>query len=244
MEFNEFYEYCQQVFDANDYLPELDKEKADRLYRLTCHMLEVNKYMNLTAIREEKAVILKHYADSLAVSNYIPKDSKIIDIGCGAGFPTLPLAIFRPDLTICAVDSTEKRIKYVQETADMLSLKNVKAIAERAEKLANRPDFREQFDFATARAVAALPMLSELCLPFVKTDGQFIAMKSQRATDEAHEAQTAIKKCGGDISNIIELQLSDGVCEPEARTLVIVNKINRTPKEFPREFAKIKKNPL
>ena len=162
MTFNEFYDHTQLVFSKNPSLPQLTKEKVEKLYELTAHMLEVNKSLNLTAIKEEKAVISKHYADSLMVSQYIDANSTVIDIGCGAGFPTLPLAIFREDLTITAVDSTAKRINYVQATAKMLGLANVTAIAARAEDMANSPEYREKFDYATARAVAALPILTEL----------------------------------------------------------------------------------
>ena len=244
MEFNEFYAYCQQVFGANDYLPSVDEDKSLKLYKLTEHMLEVNKHMNLTAIKDEKSVILKHYADSLAVSKYIPEGSNIIDVGCGAGFPTLPLAIFRPDLRITALDSTAKRINYVKETAKMLDLSNVTAIESRAEDMASNVDHREKYDVATAIAVASLPILAELCLPFVKPDGQFIAMKSQKTSEEVDASANAIKKCGGELDAVIQLKLSDGAESSEDRTLVIVDKKVRTPKEFPREFSKIKKKPL
>lgn len=244
MEFNEFYEYCRQVFEANDYLPTVEETKILKLHRLTERMLKVNKYMNLTAIKDEKSVILKHYADSLAVSKYIPENSKVIDIGCGAGFPTLPLAIFRPDLRITALDSTAKRINYVTETAKMLELDNVNAIAARAEDMANDMMHREKFDVVTARAVASLPILSELCLPFVHVDGQFIAMKSQKTSDEVENSANAIKKCGGCLNRVIRLKLSDSEGASDDRTLVIIDKKAHTPREFPREFSKIKKKPL
>ncbi len=244
MDFKEFYEYTASVFEANPYLPQLNEDKARKLHALTEYMLETNKHMNLTAIKEEKAVVVKHYADSLAVSAYLKENAGIVDVGCGAGFPTLPLAIFRPDLKILALDSTAKRINYVTSAAKMLNLDNVTAIAERAETLANTNDFRESFDYATARAVASLPILTELCLPFVKPDGLFIAMKSQKADTELESSETAIKRCGGSLNQTVELKLSDGAFVTEERTLVIVDKIARTPKEFPREYAKIKKKPL
>ena len=244
MTFNEFYDHTQLVFGKNPSLPQLTKEKVEKLYELTAHMLEVNKSLNLTAIKEEKAVISKHYADSLMVSQYIDANSTVIDIGCGAGFPTLPLAIFREDLTITAVDSTAKRINYVQATAKMLGLANVTAIAARAEDMANSPEYREKFDYATARAVAALPILTELCLPFVKIDGKFIAMKSQKATDEIAASQNAIIKCGGRFEDSIEIPLIDADDTSESRTLVKILKSGRTPKEFPRHYSKISKKPL
>lgn len=244
MEFNEFYTYCRRVFEVNRYLSGLDEEKARKLHALTERMLEVNKVMNLTAIKEEKAVILKHYADSLAVCGYLKEGAAVIDVGCGAGFPTLPLAIFRPDLKITALDSTAKRINYVRETAKMLELSNVCAIADRAEALGLNIDFREKFDYATARAVAALPILSELCLPFVKVGGQFVAMKAQKADDEVGSSMHAFDKCGAKINRVDELGLSDVNGDLETRMIVVVDKIRKTPAEFPRDYAKIKKKPL
>ena len=244
MTFTEFYDHAQRVFDKNPSLPQLTKEKAEKLFELTTHMLEVNKNLNLTAIKDEKAVISKHYADSLMVNQYIDTNSTVIDIGCGAGFPTLPLAIFREDLTITAVDSTAKRINYVQSTARMLGLDNVTAIAARAEDMANSSQYREKFDYATARAVASLPILTELCLPFVRIDGKFIAMKSQKAADEISASQNAITKCGGVLKNAIEVPLVDVDGTFENRTLVHIAKTSKTPKEFPRHYSKISKKPL
>ena len=244
MEFKEFYNCCAAIFEANSYLPKLDEDKANKLYLLTNRMLEVNEHMNLTAIKEEKAIILRHYADSLAISSYIPEGASIIDVGCGAGFPTLPLAIFRPDLRITALDSTAKRIKYVDETAKVLGLNNVTAIAERAETLGNSKQFREKFDYATARAVASLPILTELCLPFVTIGGKFIAMKAQKADNEAKASASAITRCGGALAEKLEIPLSspEGAIEP--RTIVVIEKVKQTPPEFPRHYSKISKKPL
>lgn len=244
MEFNEFYKLCLQIFEANTYLPPIDDVKAKKLFDLTTRMLEVNKSMNLTAIKEERAIILKHYADSLAVSPHISQNAEIIDVGCGAGFPTLPLAIFRPDLKITAADSTAKRIAYVSETARMLGLDNVTAVAERAEALGNSRDYRERFDYATARAVAALPTLTELCLPLVKVGGRFIAMKAQKADDELSAAISAIEKCGGKLQQSQAFELRDASTTCEARTIITIDKVKLTPKEFPRHYSKISKKPL
>lgn len=244
MNFFEFNTLCTQIFSANPLLPTIDENKSRKLYFLTEHMLEVNKHMNLTAIKEENAIILKHYADSLTISEYIPTNAKIIDIGCGAGFPTLPLAIFRPDIRITAVDSTAKRIDYVNETAKMLDLNNITAIAERAETLGNSIEYREKFDIATARAVASLPVLCELCLPLVKIGGAFIAMKSQKADEEISLSYNAIKKCGGVFTTSRECNLTNGEDIQESRTIVFITKTVSTPKEFPRHYSKISKKPL
>ena len=244
MNFNEFYDYCRKIFALNPYLPSIDEEKAQRLYALTSRMLEVNEHMNLTAIKDEKAIILRHYADSLAICEHIPHGASIIDVGCGAGFPTLPLAIFRPDLKITALDSTAKRIDYVNQTANLLGLDNVTAIAERAEALGNDPKYREKFDCATARAVAALPILSELCIPFVKVGGKFIAMKAQKAEAEINASLSAIKKCGAELENQISSPLISDDSPSETRIIVISKKTRHTPQEYPRHYSKISKKPL
>lgn len=244
MNYNEFYECCEQIFSLNKYLPTLEKENVEKLFILTNRMLEVNKSMNLTAIKDEKAIILRHYADSLAISEYLTIGANIIDVGCGAGFPTLPLAIFRPDLKITALDSTAKRIQYVKDTAKLVGLENVDAISDRAENLANDIMYREKFDHATARAVAALPILSEICLPFVKVGGTFVAMKAQKAEEEISNSTNAIIKCGGNLDQIISRPLTDYDNIEEKRNIVIISKRSRTPKEFPRHFSKISKKPL
>ncbi len=244
MPFETFYTTLIDVFSKNDCLPTPTKEQAQKLYELTEIMLEVNKSMNLTAITEEKAVILKHYADSLTVSSLIPEGTSVADIGCGAGFPTLPLGIFRPDLKITAVDSTTKRIDYVNATAKKLGLDNVTAISARAEDLGNNAEFRESFDIVTARAVANLPVLTELCLPLVKIDGNFIAMKARLAEDELAAARNAIKMCGGVPEKELPIDLTADGESFEKRILISIKKASPTPKNYPRHYSKISKKPL
>lgn len=244
MDYSQFKDHCKKIFTKNTYLPQADDEIIEKLYLLTDHMLKVNQHMNLTAIKDEKAVILRHYADSLTVSQYLPQNVSIIDVGCGAGFPTLPLSIFRPDLIITALDSTAKRIDYVKNTAKLLNLSNVTAIAERAEVLANDQKYREKYDIATARAVASLPVLTELCLPFVKIGGKFIAMKAQKADEEVALSKNAIIKCGGELENNISQPLADLDENIENRNIIIIKKSQHTSKEYPRHFSKICKKPL
>lgn len=244
MNFEAFKQKTLDIFAKNKSLPTPTDDQIEKLFKLTEIMLEVNKSMNLTAITEESAVILKHYADSVSISSYIPEGAKVIDVGCGAGFPTLPLAIFRQDLEIMGLDSTAKRIEYVKATANKLGLRNVSAIAARAEELANKPEYREKFDVATARAVAALPILSEICIPFVKPGGKFVAMKASQGSAEAHLAQNAIKLCGGEIvsEDIIGLT-SDGESF-EKRVIIEVSKSAATPAKYPRHYSQISKKPL
>ena len=244
MEFELFKQNCIEIFSKNRFLPPPNDEQIKKLFDLTEIMLEVNKSMNLTAITEEKAVILRHYADSITIYDYLKEGASVIDVGCGAGFPSLPLAIVRPDLKITALDGTAKRIEYVRSTAAKLGLDNLTAIAGRAEDYANNKDFREKFDYATARAVAALPVLSELCIPFVKKDGYFIAMKASHGENEVAAAQNAIKLCGGDIDNVIKLRLTADGESFEERVIVKIKKASATPAKYPRHYSQISKKPL
>ena len=166
-----------KVFAMNGMSSLLSMERCDAFYRLTVRMLEENEKYNLTAIVDPDKIILNHYADCATLAARLKKGASVIDVGCGAGFPTLPLAIVRPDLKILAVDSTAKRINYVDETAKLLGLENVCAVTMRAEDGGKNPEYREKFDYATARAVAEMRVLSELALPFVKVGGEFVAMK-------------------------------------------------------------------
>ena len=242
MNLTEFTNECISAFSANG-LP-CSASQAEKLYILTEHMLTVNKSMNLTAITDEKAVILRHYIDSLTISEHIPEGAKIIDVGCGAGFPSLPLAVFRPDLRITALDSTAKRIRYVEETAALLGLNNLTAIAARAEEYAHKPEFRESFDIATARAVANLSVLCELCLPYVKVGGKMIAMKSKQAPEELDTAKNCISLCGGKVLTVISRDLISDMSERDERNLVIIEKSSKCPNIYPRHFSKISKKPL
>ena len=223
MDYNTFEALCLDIFRQNPSVPQPNGKQTELLYQLTQEMLRVNAYMNLTAITEYADVILKHYVDSLTVSPMIPQRVSVADIGCGAGFPSLPLAICRPDLSILALDSTEKRIQYVKETAKLLNCENLEAIAMRAEE-GGKGAYREQFDVCTARAVASLPALSELCLPFVRVGGTFLAMKGKKGEEELQEASSAIKKLGGEIEDIIRYNLPCG----DKRNLVIIRKITTT----------------
>ena len=243
MDYNFFADETKRLFSLNGM--EIPCEnKISALFNLTEIMLRVNEKMNLTSITDCSQIIVKHYIDSLRISEYIPKGAKIIDVGCGAGFPSLPLAIFREDLDITALDSTAKRIRYVQSTADELGLGNLKAVAARAEDYVNVSGNRGGFDMAIARAVADMPVLTELCLPFVKVGGTFAAMKASKAEDEYERSANAIKLCGGGKSQIISVDVTLDGSEFEKRRLIIVEKDEKTPKIYPRNFAQITKKPL
>ncbi len=206
-------------------------------------MLEENEKYNLTAITDPKKIILNHYADCATLAAHLPKGASIIDVGCGAGFPSLPLAIVREDLNILAVDSTAKRVAYVEESALILSLCNVKCEVMRAEDGGKTAEYREKFDFATARAVAEMRILCELCLPFVKPGGSLIAMKGKNAEYELASAKKAIAILGGKETRVEAITLVGGD-EPLSHPLIMIKKGTKTPPAYPRPYAQISKRPL
>ena len=233
-----------KVFAMNGMSSLLSMERCDAFYRLTVRMLEENEKYNLTAIVDPDKIILNHYADCATLAARLKKGASVIDVGCGAGFPTLPLAIVRPDLKILAVDSTAKRINYVDETAKLLGLENVCAVTMRAEDGGKNPEYREKFDYATARAVAEMRVLSELALPFVKVGGEFVAMKGKNAEFELASAKKAIATLGGRDTKCEDITLKDGIGEPLTHPLIVVKKKEKTPTSYPRPFAQISKKPL
>ena len=228
----------------------IDEPTAEKFYLLCNCLVETNKIHNLTAIKEEKDIMVKHFIDSLLISQYIPENARLLDVGCGPGFPSLPLAIYRPDITVLGVDSTSKKINYVNETAKKLGLANISAISARAEDMA-KTDMRESYDFVTARAVASLPVLTELCLPFTKIGGIFLAMKAQNSDEEIKASLRAIDKCGGEYYKTVFKKLratddseADAEEKNETRSLIIVKKVKKTPEIYPRHYSKITKKPL
>ena len=246
IEINEksFYSVLTKTFGDNGMSSLLTKDVCDRFYRLTVRMLTENEKYNLTAITEPEKIILNHYADCAVLAKRLKKGASVIDVGCGAGFPTLPVAILRDDLKILAVDSTAKRINYVNETAELLGLTNVTAGAMRAEDGGKDPEYREKFDYATARAVAEMRVLSELCLPYVKVGGEFIAMKGKNAEFELSAARKAIATLGGRNTTVEEVKLTDTKKEIFSHPLISVQKKEKTPALYPRVFAQISKKPL
>lgn len=220
----------------------INEENAIRLEALTSHMLEVNKTLNLTAIKDEDGVILKHLVDSSAVIPFIPENATLCDIGCGGGFPSLVIAVLRPDVSVFSVDSVSKKVAYVENTAKLFGLNNESVSNERAEVL-GQGSKREGFDIVTARAVGRLNLISELCLPLVKMGGAFLAMKSLSTDEELDEAKKAIDLLGGKVENVFTYTLTDGNEEIE-RSIVIIRKIKNTPQKYPRNNSQISKRPL
>ena len=245
MELNEqaFKAELSRVFKENGLGALLSAERSEKFLFLTKRMLTENEKYNLTAITDPDRIILNHYADCVTLSAMIPRGASIIDVGCGAGFPTLPLAIVRDDVRILAMDSTAKRVAYVSDTAEMLGLSNVNAVTMRAEDGAKDPTLREKFDFATARAVAEMRVLSELCLPYVKVGGAMIAMKGKNAEFELSGAKRAISMLGGKDARVESVTLK-GKDEVLSHPLIVVEKKMKTPPTYPRPFAQISKKPL
>ena len=241
MEYREYKELLHKAFNENGCAGLLDDASAERLYRFSQILVETNKNFNLTAITEEKEVILKHFVDCASIVKHIPANASLIDVGCGAGFPSLPVAILRPDVSITPLDSTTKKIDFINRTAKELALTNIIAVSSRAEDFAKQN--RERFDVATSRAVARLNILDELCLPLVKTGGLFIAMKSSRGEIELSEAKAGIEKLGGRLDTVIKETLSfeDATIERET---YIFNKVRPTPTQYPRNYSQIAKKPL
>ena len=202
-------------------------------------LVEWNEKMNLTAITKEEEVYLKHFYDSLTIAfDFEFNNQSIVDVGAGAGFPSIPLKIVYPDLKITIVDSLTKRITFLNHLFKELELTNCKAISARAEEYAN--DNRDKCDIVMARAVAKLSILDELCLPLVKVGGYFLSLKGLNANNELIEAKKGIGILGGKVEKIVDFTLTND----DSRSNIIIKKVKETPKKYPRMFAKIKKQPL
>jgi len=232
-----------KIFKENGLSSMLSMERMENFYKLTERMLCENEKYNLTAITDIDKIILNHYADCVSLSAKLKKGASVIDVGCGAGFPSLPLAIVRPDLKILAVDSTAKRVNYVAETAKMLGLDNLTTAVMRAEDGGKDPAYREKFDYATARAVAEMRVLAELTLPFVKVGGQLVAMKGKNAEFELSSAKKAIATLGGR-NTVCENVTLKGNGETLTHPFIVIDKKEKTPATYPRVFAQISKKPL
>lgn len=202
-------------------------------------LVEYNQKVNLTAITDPEGIEDKHFADSLLLANLPETAGKLVDVGTGAGFPGVVAKIFKPELQLTLMEPTGKRVEFLKYVCAQLGLSGVEFAKERAEEAA-RKVWRAQFDVATARGVAALPMLSEYCLPLVKVGGVFLAMKGPGAAEELAESGAALKKLGGKGSGVAEFHLPGG----DVRNIIRIKKISQTPPVYPRNGGKIAKSPL
>ena len=235
------YNSSLMISDAERLGISLIDEQLSRFEKLSDLLVEQNKTMNLTAITDPDGIAVKHFADSISVltAAEMPQGARVLDVGTGAGFPGIPLLIMRPDLDLTMIDSTAKKLKYVENTVNELGL-TATTLHTRAEEAGQSKEYREKFDFVCSRAVAALNVLCEYCLPFVKHNGLFIAMKGAKAQEEIDGAKSAIKLLGGKIIAEKSFSLSDG----GERTLVVIKKISQIPSKYPRPSAQIAKKPL
>lgn len=230
------FKYCQEKF--SEYSLDLTEELYRKLDIYAKFLCEYNEKVNLTAITDSEGILIKHFIDSIipVVKTDIPLNASFIDVGTGAGFPSVPLKLYRPDLKVTLLDGLNKRIIFLQQLCDKLDIE-CECIHERAEILAKNPDYREKYDIASARAVASMPVLCEYCMPFVKKDGIFIAMKGKN--EDVKDAEKAVKILGGKIADDIHYTIAD-----EARKIFIIKKISQTSPKYPRNSGQIKSRPL
>ena len=220
---------------------EMNNEQAEKFYKYMKLLIQWNEKINLTAITEENEIILKHFIDSLTVLKYINQTDRIIDVGTGAGFPGIPIAIMMSNTKITLLDSLNKRINFLNDAIKELELKNIETIHSRSEDCGKDISKREYYDIAIARAVANLTTLSEYLLPFVKIGGKMICMKGSEVGEELKNADFAIKELGGEIT------LKDEFCLPNSdikRNIIVAKKVQYTPKKYPRKAGLPSKEPI
>ena len=216
------------------------KEEYDKFIRYMELLKEWNEKVNLTAITEDGEIITKHFIDSLKAFKFRPLEDaeSIIDVGTGAGFPGLPIKIVNPLVKLTLLDSLNKRLNFLKEVVADLKIEDVKFVHARAEDGGRNPELREMYDIAISRAVGNMTLLSELCLPYVKVGGYFIALKGPTVEEEVNEAKHAISLLGGKLEEIMEVEIEGTDLNHK---LVIIKKIKNTPKIYPRSSLAIKK---
>ena len=220
---------------------DIDNVSAEKFAVYMELLREWNEKINLTAITDEEGILVKHFFDSCSISDFVGNNSKIIDVGTGAGFPGLPLKIVNDTLNLTLVDSLNKRINFLNEVKNKLGLKNVETVHGRAEDVGIDNKYREKYDFAVSRAVAELRILVEYLLPLVKVGGKVIAMKGPNIDEEVENSKKAVKLLGGEIERIESFRLGNTDNE---RTIIIIKKIKNTESKYPRKAGIPRKNPL
>ena len=228
--------------NAEAYGIEISDDLGEKLEIYARFLKEWNDKINLTAITDDEGIAIKHFLDCLLVSKaaQFKSGDKVIDVGTGAGFPGLVIAAAFPDVQVTLLDSTGKKLKAVENIRQEMGVQNAQVVHMRAEDAGKKPEFREKYDFATARAVAELRVLLEYTLPFVKVGGKFLSLKGASAVDEIDGAKASLKTLGGKIEGINEFILPGG----DKRAIINVKKISHIPPKFPRVSAQIAKKPL
>ena len=224
-------------------IKELINNNTDKYYKYYSLLTEWNEKMNLTAITDEYSVATKHFLDCMAIFDHIEfKDgASVIDVGCGAGFPSAVMAIERPDLKITMLDSLNKRLNFLNCVIEEVPLPNCTTLHARAEEFANKKEYREKYDFAVSRAVANLASLCELCMGYVKVGGYFVALKGPSVSEEIKMAENAIKKLGGELQGVINYSIpTTDLCH----NLVVIKKVKPMEKKYPRKSPKPIKEPI
>lgn len=216
-------------------------EQLEKFYRYMELLMEWNEKINLTAIIEPEEIILKHFIDSLTIYKDLKNAKSFVDVGTGAGFPGIPIAIINNTLKVTLVDSLNKRLIFLQEVIKELNLNNVEFVHARAEEFGQNKKYREKFDIATSRAVANLATLSEYLIPLVKINGKCLCMKASDVNEEISQSQKAIELLGGKITNVEEFNLPQSDI---GRTIIIIDKIKITPNKFPRKAGTPSKEPI
>ena len=220
---------------------ELSNQQLEQFYLYMNLLLEWNEKINLTAITHPKEIILKHFIDSITIATYLKNAQSILDIGTGAGFPGIPLAILENSKDFILMDSLNKRIIFLQEVIQKLTLTRVQAIHGRAEELGKEKEHREHYDLVTSRAVAKLNILLEYMLPFIKMGGRCICMKSQEIEEELEEAKQAIELLGGKLEKVDEIILPESDVK---RKIIVIQKVRQTPIKYPRKPGIPTKEPI
>lgn len=220
---------------------EFNDKQLEQFYEYMNLLLEWNEKINLTAIVEPEDVILKHFIDSLTINKYIEKNKTIADVGTGAGFPGIPLKIYRPDLKVVLVDSLNKRINFLNDVIAKLDLKDISTVHSRIEDFGKDKKYRESFDYVTARAVANLTTLSEYLIPISKVNGMCICMKGNEVEGEIRDSEKAINLLGGKIEKVDSFNLPGSDIY---RNVIIIDKIKNTPNKYPRKAGVPSKEPL
>ena len=219
----------------------LSVEQKLKFYKYMNMLLEWNSKINLTAITDPEEIILKHFIDSLTIYKNLTRGAKIVDVGTGAGFPGIPLAIIDENLKFTLVDSLNKRLIFLSEVKRELKLDNLEIIHSRAEEIGQNKNYREKFDIATSRAVANLSTLSEYLLPLIKISGKCICMKATNIEEEINQAKDAIEILGGKIIDIEKFKLPQSDID---RTIITISKIKSTPNKYPRKAGTPSKDPM